>query len=131
MNVRSIVAGAFVLACAPFLAVQAQATPADYHFELVGQPQLSGGKDIVQVRLVHRPDGKPVPDAVIFESHADMGPAGMATMGAPVTAMPPKDGIYGFQIDPGMAGTWALHLAAKVQGEAGTVRETITVPLAK
>ena len=59
-------------------------------------------------------DGKPVPDAVIFESKADMGPEGMATMGAPVKALPAKDGIYSFEVDPGMPGTWALHLAAKV-----------------
>ncbi len=76
-------------------------------------------------------DGKPVPDAVIFESKADMGPAGMQEMTAPVRAMPPKGGIYSFEVDPGMAGTWALHLAAKVQGEAETVRGTVNADLVK
>ena len=105
---------------------------ADYRFELVGKPRLVNQKDVVQVRLVHIADGKPVPDAVIFETKADMGPAGMETMTAPVKTMPAKGGIYSFRdFDPGMAGTWALHLAAKVQGEAETVRGTINADLVK
>lgn len=124
----------YVLASAMSLAfttAQVHAKPADYRFELAGKPQLSSRKDIVQVRLVHVADGKPVPDAVIFESKADMGPAGMETMTAPVKAMPAKGGVYSFEVDPGMAGTWALHLAAKVQGEPETVRGTITADLVK
>lgn len=70
-------------------------------------------------------------DAVIFESKADMGPSGMATMPAPVKALPPKDGIYSLEVVPGMAGTWALHLAAKVQGEPETVRGTVNAELVK
>jgi hypothetical protein len=131
--VRSrILAGAAVLACGlAFYAVQARAASADYHFELVGKPQLSAKKNIVQVRLVHATDGKPVSDAVIFESKADMGPAGMDTMSAPVKALAAKGGIYSFEVDPGMAGTWALHLAAKVQGEPETVRGTVNADLVK
>jgi len=68
---------------------------------------------------------------VIFESTADMGPNGMPTMPAPINALPAKDGIYSFEVEPGMAGTWALHLAAKVQGEAETVRGTINADLVK
>ena len=76
-------------------------------------------------------DGKPVADAVIFESKADMGPAGMPTMGAPVKSLSAKGGTYSFEVEPGMAGTWALHLAAKVQGEPETVRGTLNVELVK
>ena len=119
-------AGGFALAALPTFAATT-----DYKFELVGKPQLSAHKDIVQVRLVHVADGKPVPDAVIFESKADMGPEGMATMGAPVKALSAKDGTYSFEVEPGMAGTWALHLAAKVQGEAETVRGTVNAALVK
>ena len=72
-----------------------------------------------------------MPDAVIFESSADMGPAGMATMTAPVKAIPDRGGIYSFEVEPGMTGPWALHLAAKVQGEPDTVRGTITADLVK
>ena len=114
-----------------FAALPSFAAATDYRFELVGKPQLSGGKDIVQVRLVHATDGKPVSDAVIFESTADMGPAGMPTMRAPVKALPPKGGVYSFEVDPGMAGAWALHLAAKVQGEPETVRGTVNADLVK
>jgi len=89
----------------------------DYRFELAGKPHLSNGDDIVQVRLVHVPDAKPVPDAVVFESAADMGLSGMPTMPGPVVALPPKNGLYLFKIYPGMAGKWALHLAAKAQGQ--------------
>ena len=127
-----VFAGAVALACgAAFAALPSFAAATDYRFELVGKPQLSGGKDIVQVRLVHAADGKPVPDAVIFESTADMGPAGMPTMPAPVKALPAKGSIYSFEIDPGMAGTWALHLSAKVQGEAETVRGSLNADLVK
>jgi hypothetical protein len=112
-------------------AAPVEAKSADYRFELVGKPQLSGQKDIVQVRLLRSTDGKPVPDAVIFESKADMGPAGMETMTAPVKALPAKGGLYSFEVEPGMAGTWALHLAAKVQGEPDTVRGTVNADLVK
>jgi YtkA-like len=127
-----ILAGAAALACGlAFTAVQANAKDTDYRFELVGKPQPSAKKDIVQVRLLHVADGKSVPDAVIFESKADMGPAGMDTMTAPVKALPAKGGIYSFEVEPGMAGTWALHLAAKVQGEPDTVRGTVNADLVK
>jgi hypothetical protein len=123
-------AGAAALVCG-FALTAVQAKDTDYRFELVGKPRLSAAKDIVQIRLVRAADGKSVPDAVIFESKADMGPAGMASMTAPVKALPAKDGVYSFVVDPGMAGTWALHLAAKVQGEADTVRGTVNADLVK
>jgi hypothetical protein len=127
-----VIAGALAFASGvAFAALPSYAATTDYKFELVGKPQLSAHKDIVQVRLVHTTDGKPVTDAVIFESKADMGPEGMATMGAPVKALPAKDGVYSFEVDPGMAGTWALHLAAKVQGETDTVRGTVNAALVK
>jgi hypothetical protein len=129
---RSFVASAAALACGLALtAMPAFAKSADYRFELVGKPQLSGQKDVIQVRLLHVPDGKPVTDAVVFESKADMGPAGMESMTAPVKALPAKGGTYSFEVDPGMAGTWALHLAAKVQGETETVRGTINADRVK
>jgi hypothetical protein len=127
-----VYAGAFAFACGvAFAAAPSFAAATDYRFELVGTPTLSGTKDIVQIRLVHVADGQPVPDAVIFESKADMGPAGMEAMGAPVKALPAKDGVYSFEVEPGMAGAWALHLAAKVQGEADTVRGTVNADLVK
>ena len=127
-----ILVGTAVLACGlTYSILPAHAAATDYRFELVGKPRLSGQKDIVQVRLVHATDGKPVSDAVIFESTADMGPQGMPTMPASVKALSAKGDIYTFEVDPGMTGTWALHLAAKVQGEPETVRGTINADLVK
>lgn len=109
----------------------AQAKPTDYRFELAGKPEPSANKAIVRIRLAHLPDGKPVTDAMIFETRADMGPAGMETMTAPMRALPANGGIYSFEIEPGMTGTWALHLAAKVQGEPETVRGSVNADLVK
>jgi hypothetical protein len=113
--------------------ISADAAAADYRFELVGNPEASSpGKSIVAVRLAHVPDGKPVAGAVIIQTRADTSPDGMKEMTAPVTALPPKEpGVYLFEIEPSMAGGWMLTLAAKVQGEAETVRGSVTVKLAK
>jgi YtkA-like protein len=113
--------------------VGADAAAGDYRFETVGAPEAAAaGKSIVAVRLTHAPDGKPVEGAVIIQTRADMGPDGMKEMTAPVKALPPKNaGIYRFEVEPGMSGNWMLTLAAKVQGEAETVRGSVTVKLAK
>lgn len=123
--------GAAALACGLAFTTPASAAATDYRFELAGKPQLLAGKDMIQIRLIRVADGKPVLDAVIFETKADMGPAGMPTMTAPVKPLAVKAGVASFEVDPGMAGTWALHLAAKVQGEAETVRGTVNAELAK
>jgi hypothetical protein len=59
---------------------------------------LTKGDDVtVAVRLVHKPTGKPIGDAVIFRTRIDMGPDGMAEMVSPVTPLPAKDpGTYAF-----------------------------------
>ena len=110
----------------------ADAAAGDYRFELAGNPQAASGKSIVAIKLTHTPDNKPVPGAVIIQTRADMTPDGMKEMTAPVKVLPPKEpGVYLFEITPGMAGDWMLTLAAKVQGEAETVRGSVTVKLAK
>ena len=126
-------ASAAVLACVLALtAVQVRAKPTDYRFELAGKPQPApGGKSIVPVRL-YLPDTRPVTDAVVFETKADMGPMGMPTMTAPIKAVSPaQGGVYRFEVEPGMAGAWAVTLAAKVQGEAETIRGSVTADLVK
>lgn len=118
-----------ILAAAPS---RVFAAPQDYRFELAGPPQpAGGGKSVVPVRLVRVAGGKPVTDAVVFEAKADMGPANMAVMTAPVRVLPPQNGLYRFEVEPSMAGPWALNLAAKVQGEAETVRGSVVAELAK
>lgn len=113
--------GALLLLSA--LAEGATAGPQDYAFEAVAPQVRKGEGAVVAVRLVHKPTGEPVPDAVIFQTRLDMAPDGMPTMTTPVTVLPPTEpGVYRFQADFVMAGGWLLTLQAKVQGEAATVR---------
>ncbi len=131
-HTRRALAGACLIAIAGLSAATVRAAPADYRFEVVQVQSAGPGKSNVTLRLLHAPDEKPVTDAVIFQSMADMGPDNMPTMTAPVKAMPASQpGIYIFQIEPGMAGNWELKLAAKVQGEAETVRAALPVKLGK
>ena len=101
----------------------AQAAANDYQFELVSKELKAGSPSEITVRLVHKPDGKPVPDAVIFTTRLDMGPDGMEDMATPVQKLPGGEpGTYRFKAKLSMAGGWALSLAAKVQGEPDTVQ---------
>jgi len=59
-----------------------------YNFELAGPVQSNAGKSTVPVRIVHTADKKPVVGAIIIQSRADMGPIGMASMTAPIKALP-------------------------------------------
>lgn len=118
------------------LAASAYAAAKDYRFELAGAPHKTGkGASIVSVKLVHLPDNKSVPGAIVIQSRADMGPIGMAAMTAPVKALPEQPaGTYRFQVENGTVwkkpGNWALILDAKVQGEPETVHGSIVVKLA-
>lgn len=105
----------------------------DYRLEVAASPEKAAdGKSVVSVRIVHVSDGEPVPGAVVIQTKVDMGPSGMAEMTAPVKPLGEAGpGIYRFEVQPGMAGTWALTVAAKVQGEPDTVRGTLTVDLAQ
>ena len=92
------------------------AAPRDYRFEMIGTPAAANGKSIVQLRLVHVPDKKPVTGAVVFETRADMGPDGMPTMMAPAKVLPEiTPGVYRIEVQPDMAGNHAITVAARVQ----------------
>jgi len=131
-HLTRVLAGASLLATASLHAVPAYAAAADYRFEVAEVKPIAAGKSNVTLRLLHTPDKKPVNDAVIFQVSADMGPDGMPTMKAPAKAMPAsKPGLYTIEVEPGMAGNWALQVAAKVQGEAETVHATLPVKLGK
>ncbi|WP_149536686.1 FixH family protein [Siccirubricoccus phaeus] len=122
---RAAVLGAALVTSAP--ASTAFAAASDYRFELASARPAGPGKTDVTVRLVRVRDGRPVPDAVVFQTRADMAPAGMPTMTGNVAPQPGQQpGTYRFQVDTGMAGGWALTLSAKVQGEPETVRSTVT-----
>jgi hypothetical protein len=100
----------------------------DYEFRLVEREVKKGDGAIVAVRLVDKRSGKTVPDAVISAKRIDMSPDGMATMAAPLEQLPPTEpGVYRFKADLSMQGRWQLSLAAKVQGENGTVESKLIV----
>lgn len=100
----------------------------DYEFRLA-EPTVAVGDDrTVIVRLVNKTTGKPVPDAVIFATRLDMAPDGMAEMATRVDREPDGEpGNYRFKAAFGMEGRWLLSLAAKVQGEVGTVESKLVL----
>ena len=105
----------------------ARADIKDYEFQLVDQT-VKKGDAIISVRLVHKPDGKPVPDAVIFATRLDMAPDGMQEMATKIAPMPSTEpGVYKFKATLNMAGGWQLSLGAKVQGETGTVENKLVL----
>jgi hypothetical protein len=109
-------------------ASQAEAGAKDYEFQPVIAEVKNGTGGDVAVRLVHKPDGKPVANAVIFRSRLDMSPGSMEGMEAKLTAQPSaQPGLYRFKAEPTMAGSWALKLMAKVPGESETVEGTVII----
>ena len=108
-------------------ATLARADIKDYEFQLVDKT-IKKGDAIISVRLIHKLDGKPVPDAVIFATRLDMAPDGMQEMTTKVTPMPGTEpGTYRFKANLTMAGGWQLSLGAKVQGETGTVENKLVL----
>lgn len=104
----------------------AKADPKDYRFEAV-QPHVAvSSATKIAVRLVHVPTGKPVADVIVLPPKMEMPMPGMAPMATKVSpATADGNGIYSFTADLSMAGPWTLQLAAKVQGEAGTVTGSV------
>src|SRR5437764_9571093 len=124
--------GAALVTLSALAAATAVAASADYGFEIAQAQPAGPGKTDLLVRLIHLPDQKPVAGAVLFETKADMTPAGMAEMTGKVTPLTSdRPGLYRFQVETGMAGKWQLSLGAKVQGETGTVRGTVPVAAAQ
>ena len=110
----------------------ARADIKDYEFQLVDQAIKAGADKTIKVRLVNKTNGKPVPDAVIFETRLDMAPDGMQEMATKIAPMPGGEpGIYKFKATFGMAGRWQLSLGAKVQGETGTVENKLVITAQK
>jgi hypothetical protein len=106
----------------------ALAAAADFSFEAKAAQVPADKAAVVEVRLVNKLTGKPVPDAVIFQTRLDMSPDSMGEMTGAVTPLPGSEpGVYRFQVTVGMAGRWALKLAAKVPGEQETVRGDVIV----
>jgi YtkA-like len=126
MKLKFVLAGA-AMTVATSLAGAALAGASDYAFEPVAAELKKGDDVTVALRLVHKPSGKPVADAVIVRTRIDMAPDGMADMQSPVNPLPGKEpGVYAFKTDLPMAGRYLFSIAAKVQGEAETVTGKVT-----
>ena len=69
-----------------------------------------------------------MPDAVISAKRIDMAPDGMADMAGRIEQLPSTEpGVYRFKTNLSMEGRWQLSVAAKVQGETGTVESKLVV----
>lgn len=119
-----------------FLAVFSGVAPAradiqEYEFRLVQDTVKQGEEAIVAVNVIHKPTGKKVPEAVIFASRIDMAPDGMPMMTADLATVPASEpGLYRFKTTLAMEGNWQLSLAAKVQGETGTLQNRLVLKAA-
>jgi hypothetical protein len=108
-------------------ATLARADIKDYEFQLVDKT-VKKGDATISVRLVHKPDGKPVSDAVIFATRLDMAPDGMQEMATKIALVPSTEpGVYKFKASVTMEGGWQLSLGAKVKGETGTVESKLVL----
>ncbi|WP_457107531.1 FixH family protein [Methylobacterium sp. P5_C11] len=115
----------------PALTSSAFADTKDYQFQLV-QQEAKVGDAVLAVRLVDKRSGKPVTDAVVFAKRLDMAPDAMEEMATKVEQVPSTEpGIYRFKAHLGMQGRWRLSLAAKVQGETGTVEDKLIIQAGK
>lgn len=93
-----------------------------FEFRLV-ETDVKMGDVVVAVRIVNKSTGEAVSDAVIFARRLDMAPEGMSTMMADLEPLPSDEpGVYRFRTKFTMDGGWQLSLAAKVQGESGTLQ---------
>ncbi|KYG21007.1 conserved exported protein implied in the cusBA heavy metal efflux RND system [Bradyrhizobium sp. AT1] len=110
----------------------AMAGAGDYAFEPVTAQMKKGDDVTLSVRLTNKQTGKPVADAVIFNTRVDMAPDGMAEMESAVAPLPSQEpGVYAFRTDLPMAGRYQVTLSAKVQGEAETVTGKVIVTAIK
>jgi len=131
MRRNSLRAGAIGAALLAAMATTSLADSKDYEFQLIDK-EVKQGEAVIAVKLVHKPSGRAIPDAVIFAKRIDMGPDGMEMMEEPIEAVASTEpGVYRFKTNLTMAGKWALSLGAKVQGETGTVENKLVVTATK
>ena len=106
----------------------AHADIANYAFELVSPTARVGAEGIVDMRLIDKRTGAPMPDALIIQTRLDMASDGMASMTSGI-ASPPSDvpTVYRFQAALTMAGGWPISHSAKAQGEEGTLDDELVL----
>jgi len=125
---RTLLVAAVVMSGARTIA---HAAADDYEFQPVETELQTGPASEFAVRLVDKRTGKPVPDAVVFETRLDMAPDGMEMMTSDVEVLPAVEaGVYRFKLNLSMAGGWRFMIAAKVQGEEETAKGEIVLKAA-
>jgi hypothetical protein len=119
-----------VLGCVALGVVDVRAAIGDYAFELT-QTHTGKGQGAVDVRLIHKPEGTPVGDAVIFATRLDMAPDDMESMTSAIELdQSPEPGLYRFKVDLTDEGRWRISIAAKIQGETGTLQSRLILQAA-
>lgn len=115
--------------------------PPGLRFDLIGQPRQNGGiakmhstdsESLILVRLVWAATGTPVPNTKVTLLRVDMSPDGMPDMTARSYVRPfGAPGTYGVEVHPMMAGRWAVTLDGHMTDHPVSVRQVLTVALAK
>ena len=128
MTAQGMLAGIIISVAATGFSSIAGAVVDEYVFEPVQAEVKTGSDIVVAVHLKHKGTGQSVSDAVIFARRMDMAPDGMPTMTAVLEPLPAtKPGIYRFKTNLAMEGNWQLSLAAKLQGENGTLQKRLVL----
>ena len=126
MNPQLCRAAALAVVAIAYAVPPALAGAGDYAFEPVSREVRNGSDSELAVRLLHKPTGKPVADAVFVRTRLDMSPDGMEAMTAKHEALGATEpGVYRFRANLAMAGHWAFKLMAKVRGESETVQGSV------
>ena len=82
----------------------------------------------MRIRPVSMPSLPRWQKSVISAKRIDMAPDGMANMAGKIEQLPSTEpGVYRFKTNLSMEGRWQLSLAAKVQGEVGTVESRLVL----
>ncbi len=102
------------------------AAPQDYEFKVLETELTQGDDTAFTVLVTNLRTPTPVTDAVIFATRLDMAPDGMASMTAPVKALPSDvPGQYRFQADLTMAGAWRFSVAVHFDDESEVIRREV------
>jgi hypothetical protein len=118
---------AAALGAALLAAMPAYADIQNYEFRITDNT-LTKGDAIIEVQLVNKTTGVLVPGAIIFAKRLDMAPDGMAEMDTKIEELPgSQPGMHRFAAYLSMTGQWQLSLAAKVQGETGTLENKLLI----
>lgn len=102
------------------------AAPGDFCFEVVAVQTVMPGKTAVDVAILRVRDATPITSAVVVRSVATLRPSSKPqAVGRVVPVASKRLGIYRFEIDTAVAGTWVLDLAFTVPRASRTERTYI------